>query len=107
MPNNVVVAKGKGDVLHSVKKGLYVRSLLGVHTMNEATGDFSLGIVEGFYVEDGEVKHAVKDAMVAGNFFDMMNNVQELGAKLEHSLDISGGCYMPEMLFEKLKVVGK
>lgn len=107
MPNNIIIKKGKSDVLKETKKAIFVRSVLGTHTMNEVTGDFSLGVMEGYMVENGEVKHALSDIMIAGNFFDMMKDVGEVDKKLEHSLNVSGGCYFPRILFNKIKVVGK
>jgi PmbA protein len=107
LPNNIVIKAGNvKDVLNDVDKAIYVRGMLGVHTMNEATGDFSVGVMEGHYVEKGKLKYAVKDTMIAGNFFDLMNNVVSVGKKIEHSLDVSGGCYMPEILFKNVKVIG-
>lgn len=105
-PNNILIEKGNNDVIKEADKAIYVRTMLGTHTMNDATGDFSLGVMEGHYIEKGEIKHPVKDSMIAGNFFEVMNSVQAIGKEIEHSLSVSGGCYLPEILFKKIKVIG-
>lgn len=107
-PNNIIIEPGKvKDVISEADKAIYVRSMLGLHTMNESTGDFSLGVVEGHYVEKGQIKYPVKDAMIAGNFFELMNGVSAIGKDVKHSLEVSGGCYLPEIMFNRIKVIGK
>ncbi len=107
-PNNVVISGGKAkDVIKEMDRGIVLRTLLGTHTMNSVSGDFSLGILEGYYVEKGEIKHPLKDAMVAGNFFKMVNNVTAMNKRQEHVLEGNGGFYLPAMLVSQLKVIGK
>jgi|SRR3989344_626990 len=103
-PNNIIMEKGKSkDILSEVKEGLYVRSLIGTHTMDTTTGDFSLGVMEGHYIKNGEIKNAVIDCMIAGNFFKLMKDIKAMNNKLEHS----SGYYVPKILFNKIKVIGK
>ncbi|MFH0798291.1 MAG: TldD/PmbA family protein [Candidatus Woesearchaeota archaeon] len=107
-PNNIIIEPGKvKDIISEADKALYVRGMLGLHTMNEATGDFSLGVIEGHYVENGQIRYPVKDVMIAGNFFELMNGISAIGKEVKHSLEVSGGCYLPEMMFDRIKVIGK
>ncbi len=107
-PNNILIKPGKfRDIISEADKAIYVRGMLGLHTMNESTGDFSLGVIEGHYVENGQIMYPVKDAMIAGNFFDMMNDISAIGKDVRHSLEVSGGCYLPEMMFDRIRVIGK
>jgi len=106
--NNIIISPGKSkNPLAGIDKGLYVRSLLGCHTMDSATGDFSLGVMEGFYIEKGEKKFPVKDVMVAGNLFEMMGDVLAIGNRMMHSPSGNGGCYMPEIAFSNVRLIGK
>jgi PmbA protein len=111
--NNVIMKEGcVKDMLGEMKNGIYAKGLLGVHTMNEATGDFSLSLLEGHYVENGEIKFPVKDTMVAGNFFELMRNVEALGKTAKPAIKRqtfagNGGYYIPEVLFPKVRVIGK
>ncbi len=94
--------KSKEQLISSIDKGILVKSILGSHTMNEQTGNFSLGVTEGQYIEKGEIKHSVKDTMVSGNFYDLIKKIESIGKELKH---YSGGYYMPSILFPKIKVI--
>jgi len=108
VPNNVLMKPGKKEsLIEEINKGVYVKSLLGCHTVNSTTGNFSLGILEGFYIENGEVKYPLKNAMISGNFFELMKGIVEIGKKVEHAFVGVGGYYLPSVLFEKVKVIGK
>ena len=72
--------------------------------MDSQTGLFSLGVTEGHIIEEGRIKYAVKDIMVSGNIFDLLRNVEKISNKIEH---VGNGEYMPHMLFNKIKVIGR
>jgi PmbA protein len=55
-----------------VKKGVFVRELMGFHNMNTVTGDFALDIAKGFLIENGELGRAVKGCMLVGNFLEVL-----------------------------------
>jgi len=102
---NLIFSKGdKDNPIKELKKGIYVREVLGAHTMNAITGDFSVGVLEGHYVENGEIKHALKDTMIAGNLLELLNNVNCIGKKI---YNCSNAMYLPEILFNKVKVIGQ
>lgn len=63
------------DMLNMMDKGVIVCGALGAHSGNVTNGDFSIGLSPGIYVEKGEIKGRVKDAMVAGNIYDIMTDV--------------------------------
>ncbi|HLE96413.1 MAG TPA: TldD/PmbA family protein [Candidatus Thermoplasmatota archaeon] len=67
---NIVLA-GRGKPLEAlvadVRSGLVVHDALGAHTANPASGDFSVNASVVFAIEDGEVVHACRPVMVAGN----------------------------------------
>lgn len=103
--NNTIIKPGKEkNLLEGIKKGVYVRDVLGVHTMNALTGDFSLGVLEGFYVEKGKIKYPLKNAMIAGNFYKMLNQITGIGDK---TIQVSGASYLPEIKFADIKLIGK
>ena len=62
--------------------GLIVAAVLAFFiggNSNATTGDFSFGIM-GHYVENGEVKHAINEMNVSGNFKDFWKQLVELGS---------------------------
>ncbi len=83
--NNFYIEPGQKD-LSGLKKemgrGLFVTDVLGLHTANPITGDFSIG-VSGFWIENGLEEHAVKGITIAGNMHKMFQNVQMVGSDLK------------------------
>ncbi len=67
------------DMIASIDRGIVVQSVLGAHSGNIPNGDFSIGLAPGLYVEGGEVVGRVGDAMMAGNVYDVMRRVAEVG----------------------------
>ncbi len=103
--SNVYVDKGSktfDKMISSIDKGIYVDSLMGYHTANSLTGDFSLSVVNGFYVEKGAIKFALKDSMLAGNFFEMLKDIDSVENKQSHYYSY----YMPHIMFKNAKLVG-
>lgn len=108
--NNFIVKPLGGkqkSLLGEIDKGIFVRDVMGTHTINRQTGDFSLGVVEGFYVENGEIKFPLRDTMMAGNFYRLMNNITSIGNKIQHAVAGNGGFYVPEVLFRDVYVIGE
>lgn len=79
--------------------------LQGVHSGADAiSGDFSFG-ASGFLCRDGKRIQAVRGITVAGNFYNMLNEIQAIGDTL---LPTYGKRFFaPLIRFEKLNVAGK
>ena len=61
--------------------GFMVTDVMGVHTANPISGDFSLG-VSGLWIEKGQVLFPVKGMAIAGNLIDMFKQVVGVGSDL-------------------------
>lgn len=70
------------ELFGMIDSGIVVSSVLGAHSGNILNGDFSIGLAPGLYVEKGEIIGHVKDAMVAGNVYDVLRNVVAVGDTL-------------------------
>ena len=80
-PSNLVFDLGGKDLAALTKglsRGIVVSNFIGGNS-NATTGDFSFGIM-GHYVENGEVKHAINEMNVSGNFKDFWKQLVELGS---------------------------
>lgn len=65
------------DLLASIRRGIYVRDLIGFGQSNLVNGDFSSNVALGFAIENGQVTGRVKNVMIAGNIYDLLrSNVQ-------------------------------
>lgn len=68
------------DMLASTERGLLVSELIGMG-FNAVTGDYSRGAA-GFWIEGGEVAHAVDGVTIAGNLGDMLRGIDAIGSDL-------------------------
>ncbi|MCK5309187.1 MAG: TldD/PmbA family protein, partial [Thermoplasmata archaeon] len=76
---------------------------IGAHSGNLLNGDFSFGLNPGFYVKNGEIVGRVKDAMVAGNMYQLFSNV--IG--IENQNHQRNGIPLPCILFDDVSISGK
>lgn len=87
-----------------IDRGIIVEGALGAHSGNIPNGDYSVGVSPGLYVENGEILGRVKDAMVAGNIYQTLRDVVELGDTLHPSF---GGAWAPPILCADVSVATK
>jgi PmbA protein len=80
--SNTVVSGGDvpyEDLLGGLGRALVVDQTLGSGQSNTLAGEFSVNVSLGFLVENGEIRGRVKDCMVAGNVYELLNNVEWVG----------------------------
>jgi len=80
-PSNVIPKLGTmtgEQIIRSTKKGLYI-NMGGIHP-NGVTGDVSVSVDFGFAIENGELAYPVMNAMVGGNFLEMLANVDAISS---------------------------
>lgn len=66
------------NLLSSIDKGLYITEAMGVHTANPISGEFSIG-VSGLWIENGEIKFPVKEAVLSGDILRLFQTVEAAG----------------------------
>ena len=62
-----------------LEEGLYVTQIMGMHTANSITGDFSLGAA-GILIERGQLTYPVRGITIAGNLLDLLRAVDGVGS---------------------------
>lgn len=72
------------DLFLQVRQGLYVTELLGLHTVNTVTGEFSLGI-KGTAIRNGQLGGAVSGMTIAGNIRDILKSIDLVGSDFKYS----------------------
>jgi PmbA protein len=102
--SNFIMQAGNHNVLET-QDCLFVREIMGAHTIDQTSGNFSLGTVESFIVKNSE-RTAVKDTMIAGNFYKMIKNITEVG-KDQKQCYSSNGYYLPSILVDGINVIGQ
>ena len=92
------------EMTKKINKGLIITDFAGLHSgANSITGDFSLA-AKGFYIEDGIKTHPVEQITVAGNFFTLLNNIEEIGSDLKFPMSSVGS---PSIVIKELSIAGE
>ena len=65
-----------------ISRGILITDLMGVHTANPVTGDFSLG-ASGILIEEGVLTRPVRGFAVAGNVLELFRRINEVGSDLK------------------------
>ena len=99
-PRGFFIEKGTDDVAGTFQDGIIIEELMGTHTANPITGDFSLGAL-GYVCKGGE-RRPFKGVIFSGNIFEMLKNVKAVG----NDLTFYGGFGSPTILVEGLKISG-
>lgn len=90
------------QMLELIEDGYIVNSVMGAHTANPTSGDFSVTTSSILRVEDGEVVGAVKQAGLSGNLAKAMNEGVLLGNEVRQQGSYSSGSmYLPNVLFKQ------
>ena len=73
----------QGSILKSVDFGVYVESLMGVHSgVNPISGDFSVGVT-GLMIRDGQLAEPVREITVASTLQRMLLDISHVGNDVE------------------------
>lgn len=94
--------KSPEELIGEVDDGLFVYSLQGAHSSNPVNGDFSVVATPAWRIKNGELSHAVRGVMLAGNVFEVIKNVSAL-ANNERKV---GSIVAPWILVENIRVIG-
>ena len=96
-----------GELMSKMGDGLYITELKGLHSgLDSVTGDFSLESA-GFLVENGKKTNAVKGFTIAGNFFELLKNIEEVSSELKHGGGGSTCFASPDVLIPEMSVAGQ
>jgi PmbA protein len=103
-PGNFHIVAGQrseAELLAGVRQGLYVTELIGA-SANIVTGDYSAGAA-GIWIENGELAYPVSEITVAGNFKQMLMDLEEPASNLEFRSAIAA----PSILIGEMTVSGQ
>lgn len=69
------------SMIGSLDRGVYITEIMGLHTANPISGEFSIGL-SGLWIEKGMIRYPVKEAIISGNILDLFAKVEALGNDL-------------------------
>jgi PmbA protein len=102
--SNLVLTPGgesRDSLIRSTDDGFLVLELMGLHTLNPVSGDFSLG-AKGVRVKNGALGGAVAGVTISGNLLELLKKVTAVGSDLE----FFGATGAPTIVVEDVAVAG-
>jgi PmbA protein len=96
------IVDGKRNTV-SDERVLYIHNVVGAHTANPMSGDFSVEISNAFWMEGGEFETPIRSAMLTGNVFDMHHEIIGL-SKESRAI---GSMILPSVKINKQRIIGK
>jgi PmbA protein len=98
--HNLTLTGERGGVTEG--RVLYAHDVVGAHTANPMSGDFSVELSNTCWMEDGSPGEPVRTAMFAGNAFDMLRSVGGLGDDDR----VIGSMILPSVRLNGQRIVG-
>ena len=101
--HNLILRPGKRNLqqlIGGLKRGFMVTELLG-QGVNYINGDYSRGAA-GFWIENGEIVHAVEEVTIAGNLKEMFRDIEAIG----NDVIVRGSKQSGSILIGKMTVAG-
>lgn len=109
-PSNLYVKPGDrtfAAMVAATEEVVVITSLQSLHSgANPVSGGFSLAAT-GYYVKGGKMVRPVNQITMAGNFFTLLKEIEEVGADLTFGFPGAGYVGSPTLRVKSLGVAGK
>ncbi len=102
-PTNLEFEFSEIKDIGEIDSGVLTTSVLGAHTANPISGDFSVEANNAFKIENGEISDPINKAMISGNIFEIMKSVEGIDSEIKQY----GPYIIPKLLVHNLRVVGQ
>jgi PmbA protein len=109
-PNNFKLQPAKksveskfDDVIKEVKNGIIAKEVIGAHTANAASGEFSVVLDSAFKIEKGEIVYPVKQAMLGGNIVEALKGIALFADDVKQ---VGDSLIAPTILIKDVKISG-
>lgn len=102
-PSNLCLEFKEMKDISEIDEGVLTTSVLGAHTANPISGDFSVEVSNAFKIKNGELIYPINKAMISGNIFELMKSCEGLKSEIKQY----GSYILPKLLVHNLKVVGQ
>jgi PmbA protein len=99
--HNFVVDGKRNEVAD--ERVVYVHNVVGAHTANPTSGEFSVELSNAFWMEGGEFDIPIRSAMLSGNVFDLHHSIFGL-SKESRAI---GSMILPSIKINKQHLIGK
>ena len=102
-PSNLEFKFSEMKKLSEIDRGVLTTSVLGAHTANPISGDFSVEASNAFKINNGELSEPISKAMISGNIFELMKTIEGVESEIKQY----GQYIIPKLLVHNLRVVGQ
>jgi PmbA protein len=99
---NFVIDYPPEDIIANTTSGVFVNTIIGAHTANSISGDFSVEARNAFTIKDGVLDKPVKSLMISGNAFELLKNITGAGFDVRKV----GGIITPSIRVSGMSVIG-
>lgn len=99
---NFVIDYPQDDIIANTSSGIFVNTIIGAHTANSISGDFSVEARNAFTIKDGALDKPVKSLMISGNAFELLKNITGAGFDVRKV----GGIITPSIRVSGMSVIG-
>lgn len=99
---NFVIDFPQEDIIANTSSGIFVNTIIGAHTANSISGDFSVEARNAFTIKDGALDKPVKSLMISGNAFELLKNITGAGFDIRKV----GGIITPSIRVSGMSVIG-
>ncbi len=101
---NLYIEKGEtplDGMFAEMGKGLFITELMGVHTIDPVSGEFSVG-ASGLWIENGKVAYPVRGMAISGELLDIFSKVELIGSDMR----FLGSVGAPSLLIGEINASG-
>ncbi|AKB36223.1 TldE protein, part of TldE/TldD proteolytic complex [Methanosarcina siciliae C2J] len=99
---NFVIDYPQEDIIANTASGIFVTTIIGAHTANSISGDFSVEARNAFTIKDGALDKPIKSLMISGNAFELLKNITGAGFDVRKV----GGIITPSIRVSGMSVIG-
>lgn len=92
------------EMVRGIREGLVVEQLMGAEQTNVLGGEFSGNVLLGYKVERGEIVGRVKDTVVSGNIYKILERLVGIGREARW---VGGAVYAPALCCSNLTIASK
>ncbi len=103
-PTNFILKPGqnsKEKLIEEMDRGILVTRFSG--WPQSVSGDFSGAVKGGFLIEKGEVVRPIKETLIAGNIFELLNTLSGVSKEVEEVFNFR----LPHLRFENVSITSE
>ena len=90
------------ELMKDIEAGLLITEVMGMHTANPISGDFSLGAA-GILIKGGQHARPVRGITMAGNMHKLLQDIQASGSDMR----FYGAKAAPSIRLDSISVAGE